>query len=57
MGKKLKNRFYLTVFCALIGACAGAIIWLFLKAVAMGTQFLWEWLPGRVQFPFYAVIA
>lgn len=56
MDIKRKNQLFLGVFCCIIGAFASAVIWLFLKAVAVGTAFLWEWLPGRVQFPFYSVL-
>lgn len=56
MRKKIKNQIYLAVFCALIGAFAGAIIWGFLKAMAEGMAFIWEWVPERVSIPYYTVI-
>lgn len=56
MKRKIANQIYLIVFCIMIGAFAGGIIWLFLKAVSIGTAFLWEALPGRVQFPYYSVV-
>lgn len=56
MRKKIKNQLYLGVFCALIGAFAGAIIWGFLKAMAEGMAFIWEWVPGRVSIPYYTII-
>lgn len=56
MRKKIKNQLYLAVFCALIGAFAGAIIWGFLKTMAEGMAFIWEWVPGRVSIPYYTII-
>lgn len=56
MDIKKKNQIYLGVFCCIIGAFASAVIWLFLKAVAVGTTFLWEWLPDRIHLPFYSVL-
>ncbi len=56
MNVKAKNQFYLGAFCAIIGAFTGAIIWIFLKAMSMGTSLIWEWLPGRIQIPFYTII-
>ncbi len=46
----------LGIFCCLLGAFAGMIIWAFLKLVSEGTVFLWEWLPERVHTPFYTVL-
>ena len=38
----LKNQFELWLFCALIGAVAGALVWILLKIMAVGTEFLWK---------------
>ncbi len=56
MDIRRKNQIYLGIFCCIIGAFASAVIWLFLKAVAVGTAFLWEWLPGRISLPFYSIL-
>lgn len=56
MDKSIKNQMKLVTFCALVGACAGIIIWIFLKLMSEGMAFLWEWLPKQVKFPFYTVI-
>lgn len=56
MSIRRKNQLYLGTFCCIIGAFASAVIWLFLKAVAVGTAFLWEWLPDKVSFPFYSIL-
>lgn len=41
----LKNQLELWLFCALIGAVAGALVWILLKIMAVGTEFLWKWFP------------
>lgn len=56
MNIERKNQLSLGIFCCVIGAFASAVIWAFLKAVAVGTAFLWEWIPGRIQLPFYSVL-
>lgn len=53
---KLKNQIELWLFCALIGAVAGALVWLLLKIMAVGMEVLWEWLPERTAIPYYTVI-
>ena len=52
----LKNQLELWLFCALIGAVAGALVWILLKIMAVGTEFLWKWLPGKTSFPYYTIL-
>ena len=52
---KLKNQLELYIFCAIIGAVAGGLVWLVLKIMAVGIGLLWEWLPKQVSFPFYTL--
>ncbi len=52
----VKNQLELGLFCALIGAVAGALVWALLKVMAVGTDILWTWIPGTVSIPFYTVI-
>lgn len=56
MSKAIKNQVYLTIFCAIVGAVAGSVIWAFLKVMSLGISFLWEWLPDKVDIPFYTLI-
>ena len=44
------------LFCALIGAVAGALVWILLKIMAVGTEFLWKWLPGKTTVPYYTIL-
>lgn len=53
---KAKNQAYLTLFCVIVGAVAGGVIWAFLKVMSLGISFLWEWLPAKVNIPFYTII-
>ena len=52
----LKNQLELWLFCALIGAVAGALVWILLKIMAVGTEFLWKWLPGKASVPYYTIL-
>lgn len=52
----VKNQLELWLFCALIGAVTGALVWTLLKIMSVGIEFLWEWIPNRTQIPFYTVI-
>lgn len=52
----LKNQLELWLFCALIGAVAGALVWILLKIMAVGTEFLWKWLPGKTSVPYYTIL-
>ena len=51
----LKNQLELWLFCALIGAVAGALVWILLKIMAVGTEFLWKWLPEKISVPYYTI--
>lgn len=53
---KIKNNAELILFCTLIGAFAGVLVWVLLKIMAVGMEFIWEWIPNKVTIPFYTVI-
>ena len=46
--KKYRNLLQLAVFCLVIGAVVGGIIWAFLKAMSVGMSYLWEILPQTI---------
>ena len=52
----IKNQLALWLFCALIGAVAGALVWVLLKIMTVGTDFLWEWLPTKLVTPYYPLL-
>ena len=47
----LKNQLELWLFCALIGAVAGALVWILLKIMAVGTEFCGNGFPEKPLFP------
>lgn len=56
--KSLVNEIKLLVFTILLGAVAGAIVWLFMRGVGLCTEFLWgtipEWIDESAGFHFSA---
>lgn len=52
---KIANQLELILFCALIGAFAGAVVWVLLKIMAVGMEILWQWIPNHIIFPFYTI--
>lgn len=56
MHTKIKNQTMLMLFCILIGAFAGAVVYLFLKLVSGGTDLLWEWLPTKLNVAWYPLL-
>ena len=53
---KVRNQLELWLFCAIIGAFAGGLVWALLKVLAIGTEVIWEWIPGRFSIPFYTIV-
>lgn len=56
MGKTVRNNVYLILFCCIIGAVAGGVIWAFLKIMSLGIHFPWEWLPANYSIPCYTLL-
>lgn len=52
----IKNQLELWLFCAVIGAFAGGLVWLLLKIMSVGMAFIWEWLPEQVPIPIYTPV-
>ena len=50
---KVRNQLELWLFCAIIGAFVGGLVWALLKVLAVGTEVIWEWIPGRFSIPFF----
>ena len=58
MNAKTRNVLKLILFCAMIGAVAGIVFWLFLFFVNKGTWLIWDLLPEKVlTFSWYPVLA
>lgn len=54
--ESLKNNFWFILGTLLIGMVAGFIVWIFMSIMNIGIYFLWEYIPERVEIPFYTVI-
>lgn len=52
----ITNQIKLWLFCILIGAVAGAVVWIFLKMMAVGIDFLWEWIPSKLNWSWYPLV-
>ena len=52
----ITNQIKLWLFCMLIGAVAGAVVWIFLKMMAVGIDFLWDWIPSRLNWSCYPLV-
>lgn len=56
MGKTIRNNVYLILFCCIVGAMAGIVIWTFLKMMSLGIHFLWEWIPSHYAMPCHTLL-
>ena len=53
--KNIKNSILFLFYTILLGVIVGVIIWTFLKVMNVGIEFLWSWVPGHIDFPFYTL--
>ena len=53
--KNFKNNVLFLFYTVLLGAIVGAIIWVFLKVMNLGIEFLWDWVPSQINFPLYTL--
>lgn len=56
MKKSYANEIKLGLFTLLLGAASGAVIWLFLKALGLCTELIWEIIPARMGFRYTPVV-
>ena len=52
---ELKNKVLLALYTVVIGVIAGSIIWCFIRFMNLGINFLWEYLPGLINFKYYTI--
>jgi H+/Cl- antiporter ClcA len=52
----LKNNLLLTLYTIIIGAITGLIIWCFIRGMNFGIHFLWDYLPGLINFKYYTIV-
>ena len=51
----LKNYTLFVLYTAILGLIVGAIVWSFLKVMNYGIEFLWDFVPSKINFPFYTL--
>lgn len=51
--KQFKTNVLFLFYTALLGAIVGLIVWAFLRAMNLGIDFLWSYLPSQFRFPLY----
>ncbi len=53
--KKAKNNLLFLLYTVILGAIVGVIVWSFLRVMNLGIEFLWDYLPSRLNFPLYTL--
>ena len=53
MKRRFWNQLGLMLFCAILGAVSGAVLWFFLKIVQSGTELLWDRLTKSMNSPIW----
>lgn len=46
--KKIKNGLIFSLYGLILGAVAGGLVWLVLKVMNLGIEFLWDYLPEKI---------
>ena len=54
--KKTKNAALIVLYTIILGGIVGAIIWAFLRLMNIGINFVWKFIPGQFNIPFYTII-
>lgn len=52
---KVKNNLLFLLYTIILGIIVGVIIWGFLRAMNLGIEFLWGFLPSQIDFPLYTL--
>ena len=53
---KIIKSFMMIVYTLILGCITGAIIWIFIKLMNLGINFIWEYIPNNINIPFYTII-
>lgn len=54
--KKIKNNVLLLLYTVILGSIVGAIIWAFLRIMNLGIEFIWDFIPSKIDFPLYTIL-
>lgn len=53
--KKIKNNVLFLLYTVILGAIVGAIVWAFIRIMNLGIEFIWDYIPSNLNFPFYTL--
>lgn len=53
--KKVKNNVLFLLYTVILGAIVGAIIWVFIRIMNLGIEFIWDFAPSHLNFPLYTL--
>lgn len=53
---KIKNNALFLLYTVILGAIVGAIIWVFLRLMNLGIDFIWDFVPSKLDFPLYTIL-
>lgn len=53
--KKVKNNVLFLLYTVILGAIVGAIIWVFIRIMNLGIEFIWDFVPSQLNFPLYTL--
>ncbi|MDD6989776.1 chloride channel protein [Ruminococcus sp.] len=53
--KKVKNNVLFLLYTVILGAIVGAIVWAFIRIMNLGIEFIWDYIPSNLNFPFYTL--
>lgn len=54
---KFLNVLKLIFFCGILGTASGAVLWIFLKLIKLGSELLWNKMPEAIHAPMWYPIA
>lgn len=54
--KKIKNNVLLLLYTVILGSIVGAIIWAFLRIMNLGIEFIWDFIPSKIDLPLYTIL-
>ena len=53
--KKVKNNLLFLLYTVILGSIVGAIIWVFIRIMNLGIEFIWDFVPSQLNFPLYTL--
>lgn len=53
--KKVKNNVLFLLYTVILGSIVGTIIWVFIRIMNLGIEFIWDFVPSQLNFPLYTL--